>query len=347
MSNLKAPKKGRGLSAIGQLREERGRSRGKYTPQFVLGAALLVGASLVAYKIVADRDLNLAKEKILAKRDAAMKTIGVEWFPMRDRIESAIVDGAKDYKGDFVDPDLATFPYKGQPGIYIRLRVADAVDVKTIRKLAPNAKKDAFAGCFLREPNERALRGDRDGGAFAEQPWNLAEAYTAARVLGQEFTDQVNDAPDMLHLRVFEQQYEMALNEQLPTAARVVRTARFFLLALDEDVPAAAALGDGGPITEEVLQTVAHPTRVYLIDLGSGRDMIRMKRTGWATTMPATGNVILDSAQRDAIQRQVNNCNLADQIAAAVTPAPAAATPDAGAEPGAGDAGAKDASKRD
>ncbi len=325
--NLQAPKKGRGLAAIQQARDERGRgSRGKYTPSFVIGAAVLVACSLVGYKIVNDRDLNVAKEKIFARREAAMKTIGAEWFPMRDRIEASVLEAAKGYAGDFVDPsvsaDAPTWAFRGQPGIYLRLRVADAKDAATIRKLAPFAKKDAFAGCFLREPNVAAARGELDGGAFAEQPWNLAQAYSAARVLGDEFAAEVREAPDSLHLRVFEQQYDMALNDQLPIAARVVKGAQFFLLALDEDVPEAAALSDGGAITEDVLQTLPHPTRVYLIDLKTGREMVRMKRIGQATTVAATGHVVTDPAQRDAIQRQVNNCNLADQIMASIAPAP-------------------------
>jgi hypothetical protein len=299
------------------MREERGR-RAKFTPQFVLGAAVLVACSLIAYKIVSDRDLNLARERLFAKRESAMKTVGAEWFPIRDRIEKSVIDDAAEYKGDFVAPDLAQYTFRAQPGIYLRLRVADAKDAAAIRKLAPNAKKDAFAGCFLREPMTATARGDVDGGAFAEQPWNLAQAYAAARVLSEDFAAQVNDAPDLLHLRVFEQQYDMAVNDQLPTAARVVRTAKFFLLALDEDVPAAASLADGGAVTEEILQTLTHPTRIFLIDLETGREMIRMKRAGQASTVPATGNVIMDQAQRDAIQRQVNNCNLADQVTAAL-----------------------------
>jgi len=346
VSNLsKGPKRERGLAAVAAMREERGR-RAKFTPQFVLGAAVLVACALIGYKIVNDRDLNIAKERLFQKREAAMKTIGAEWFPMRDRIEAAVVEDAKDYKGDFVDPELASFSFRGQPGIYLRLRVADAKDVAAIRKLAPNAKKDAFAGCFLREPNERTARGDIDGGAFAEQPWNLGQAYAANRVLGDEFAQEVKDAPDMLHFRVFEQQYEMAMNEQLPTAARVVRTAKFFLLALDEDVPAAAAASDGGPVTEDVLQTVTHPTRVFLINLENGREMVRMKRAGQAMTMPAKGNVVMDQSQRDAIQRQVNNCNLADQVTAALAPA-LAPVPSAPPSAPSGDAGASDAKARD
>lgn len=292
------------------------------TPQFVLIVAGLGVCGLIAYRVVSDRELNATKDKLYADQKTAQATIGAEWFPMRDKIESTVVDAAKEFRGDFVDPDAARSAFRSQPGVYLRLRVADAKDAAAIRKLAPFAKRDAFAGCFLRESNERTARGEADAGAFPEQPWNLGQAYAASRVLDDEWTKDIADAPDMLRLRLFEEQFDKALKDQLPLAARVVKSAQFFLLALDEDVPQAATRADGGAITEEALQLFAHPTRVHVIDLKSGREILRVRRTGNAMAVSAGERMVTDPEMKDAMQRQVNNCDLAQQALAAMTPTP-------------------------
>jgi hypothetical protein len=271
-------------------------------------------AALVAYHLVSERDLARARQKILADRDAAAKIIGPEWYPLRDSIESKILAEAGAYAGDFVDPGLPLFSFHGQPGIYLRLRVAAAKDVASIRTAGETAKKDAFAACLLREPNDAAARGDRDAGAFAEQPWNLGDAYAAARVLDDSWVQKVEDAPDTLHLRVFDEDYSRALREQLPIATRIVKASKFFLLALDEDVAVALPYTDGGGITEEALQTVPHPTRIALYDLKAGKLMLRLRRTGDARLIAAGESVVTDPESVGAMQRQANNCNLAQQV---------------------------------
>lgn len=292
------------------------------TPQFLLLAIVLLTCGFIAYKVVTDRELNQTKDKLYADQKAAQATVGAEWFPLRDKIEATVLDAAKEYKGDFVDPEAARSGFRSQPGVYLRLRVADAKDKASIRKLAPAAKRDAFAGCFLRESNERAARGEADAGAFPEQPWNLGQAYAASRVLDDEWTKDIGDAPDMLRLRLFEEQFDKALKDQLPLAARVVKNAQFFLLALDEDVPQAATRVDGGAVTEEALQLFPHPTRVHVIDLKSGREILRVRRTGKAMAISAGDRTVSDPEMKDAMQRQVNNCDLAQQVQAAMTPAP-------------------------
>jgi hypothetical protein len=320
VSAPKPPKPTRGLSSINAARDTRLRNKGRMTPQFVLIVAGLGVCGLIAYRVVSDRELNTTKDKLYADQKAAQATLGAEWFPTRDRIEKTVLDAAKEYRGDLVDPEAVRSGFRSQPGVYLRLRVADAKDVAAIRKLAPSARRDAFAGCFLRESNERTARGEPDGGAFPEQPWNLAQAYAASRVLDDEWTKDIADAPDMLRLRLFEEQFDKALKVELPLAARIVKSAQFFLLALDEDVPQAATRSDGGAITEEALQLFPHPTRVHVIDLKSGREILRVRRTGKAMAISAGDRMVTDSEMKDAMQRQVNNCDLAQQVEATMTP---------------------------
>jgi hypothetical protein len=277
-------------------------------------AAGVVIAGLVAHKLVSERELSSGKQALLAKQRAVAATLGVEWTPLRDRLESEVLEAAKGFAGDLVDPVARKGDFRTQPGLYLRMRLADAKDAASIRSVAAEAKKDAFAACLLREPNERGVRGELNGGAFAEQPWNLGQAYAATRILTDDWVQAVKDSDDDLRLRVFTEQYDKAVREEVPLAIDVVRRAHFFLLVLDEDVPEAAAFAEGGPITETALQLVPHPARIHLFELPSGREILRVMRSGDARVVSAGERLVTDSETRDAMQRQANNCALARRV---------------------------------
>lgn len=312
----------RGLPAIARARSDRLSGRARWTTQAGLLAAAAVIAGLIAHRVVSDRDLYAGRQGLLAKQRAVAATLGVEWYPMRDRLESEVLEAAKGFAGDLVDPVARQGEFRSQPGLYLRMRVADAGDVASIRRTAAEAKKDAFAACLLREPNERGIRGEIDGGAFAEQPWNLGQAYAATRVLTEEWVGEVRAADDDLRLRVFTEQYEKAVREEVPLAVDVVRRARFFLLVLDEDVPEAAVPAEGGAITEGALQLVPHPARIHVFDLTSGREILRLLRSGDARVIPASEHFVVDSETREAMQRQANNCALAGRVQEMLAPPP-------------------------
>ncbi len=278
-----------------------------------MAAAVVVGG-LIAHKLVSERELSSGKQALLAKQRAVAATLGAEWYPMRDRLENEVLAAGKGFPGDSVDPVARRGEFRSQPGLYLRMRVSDAADVASIRRVAADAKKDAFAACLLREPNERGARGEVDGGAFAEQPWNLGQAYAATRILTDDWVQAVKDADDELRLRIFTEQYDKAMREEVPLAIDVVRRARFFLLVLDEDVPEAAAFAEGGAVTEAALQLVPHPARVHLFDLTTGREILRLMRSGDARVIPAGERFVADSETRDAMQRQANNCALASRV---------------------------------
>lgn len=318
-------KKERGLPAIARAREDRSRGRTRWTTQAGLLALAVVIGGLVVHKIVSQRELNSDRQTLLSKQRAVAVTLGPQWFPLRDKLEADVLGAAKDYAGDSVDPQARGGAFKTQPGLYLRMRVDDARDAGSVRKVAADAKKDAFAACLLREPNERGVRGEIDGGAFAEQPWNLGQAYASTRILTDDWMQEVKDADDDLRLRVFAEQYDKAVKTEIPLAIDVVKRAAFFLLVLDEDVPEAAKLADGGRVTEEALQLVPHPSRVHLFDLASGKEILRLRRTGDARVIPAGERAVTDSETRDAMQRQANNCSLANAVDVALAPPAATA----------------------
>jgi hypothetical protein len=308
----------RGLGAIAQNRDDRARGAGRWTAQagFVAGGAVIAG--LIAHKFVSDHELNAGRQALLAKQRAVVATLGAEWLPLRDNLEGDVLQSAAtplaEYASDDVQPQARSLGFRSEPGLYLRMRLADATSADSVHKVAVDAKRDAFAACLLREPNERGARGEMDGGAFAEQPWNLGQAYAATRILTDDWVGAVKDADDDLRLRVFVEQYDKAIREEIPLAIDVVKRAQFFLLVLDEDVPEAAAFADGGPLTEEALQLVEHPARVFLFDLKDNKPILRIRRSGGGRFIQAGEHQITDDETRDAMQRQVNNCALANMV---------------------------------
>ena len=309
----------RGLGAIAQNRDDRSRG-GRWTAQagFVAGGAVIAG--LVAHKFVSEHELNAGRQTLLAKQRAVVATLGAEWLPLRDNLEGDVLRSAAtplgEYSTDVVQPEAHSLAFRSQPGLYLRMRLADATSADSVRKVAVDAKRDAFAACLLREPNERGARGDADAGAFAEQPWNLGQAYAATRILTDDWVGAVKDADDDLRLRVFVEQYDKAIREEIPLAIDVVKRAQFFLLVLDEDVPEEAAFADGGPPSEEAVQMVEHPARVFLFDLSDNKLTLRLRRTGGGRFIQAGERAVTDDETRDAMQRQVNNCALANLVEA-------------------------------
>jgi hypothetical protein len=267
---------------------------------------------------VSSRELRSDRQALLAKQRAIAATLGSEWFPLRDRLEADVLAGARAYEGDRIDPAARARAYRSAPGLYLRTRVADAGTVEAIRSVAADAKRDAFAACFLREPNERGMRGEIDAGAFSDQPWNLGQAYAATRILTEGWVRDVNEADEAMRLRVFTEQYDKAVRDEIPVAIDVVKRAQFFLLVLDEDVPEAAAVADGGAIDEAALQLVEHPARVYLYDLRTQREIVRVRRSAQWQVIPAGERQVTDPETVDAMKRQANNCALASSVDTAI-----------------------------
>ena len=308
-----------GLKSIETAREDRG--RGKYSrmsPNLILFAVAGIVVVLIIYRFFSQRSLAEAKTDLLAKQRAAVATVGAEWFPMRDKIEGIVLDSAKSFPDqDYIAPDHGDF--RAMPGIYLRMRVAEARDVAGVRLAAQNSAKDAFCGCLLKEPNPSALHGDIDAGGAPEQPWNMRQAYASTRILTDDWANEVRDSTDDLRLRVFQQQYDQAVNGEIAQAVDIIKRSRFFLLVLDEDEREAKAKADGGAITEEILQTVDHESRVRIVDTQTWKDIAVLRRTGVGDLMQVgEQHGPQDTETRDSTSRQVKNCSLGMQVSRAL-----------------------------
>ena len=307
-----------GLKAITSAREERARSKtGRVSGKtWLAGGAALVATMVIAY-LFSDRSLSTDKEKLLAEQRAAVVTVGAEWFPLRDKLEAITLGAAKDYKGDLVDPEAQKGDFRNLPGIYLRMRVDAAKDTKTLREHAAESLRDAFTACLMKPAPIDADGGGGVGG----QPWNLRQAYQSTRVLEDVWANEVRESTDKLRLRVFEQQYEKAKRDEIPLAIDIVKRASIYLLVLDEDVPEAREYaGDAGKIDEEALQQVAHPARVVVVDLKSGAEIVRIRRSSSAGFVFAGEHAVQDPETLAAMRRQVNNCALANDVWAAIHP---------------------------
>lgn len=313
-------KSARGLPALARSREERLQGKMRWTSRIGLLFAASFVIALAAHWIVATRELNSARQQLLARQRAVVVTLGAAWFPLRDRLEANILRAAAADAPDFVSPKARGGEFRSKPGLYLRMRVADAKDALSIRAAAAEAKRDAFAACLLREPNEAGRRGELDGGAFSEQPWNLGQAYAATRILSGTWVEAVTEADDDLRLRIFVEQLDKAVSEEIPRAVDIVKRAEFFLLVLDEDVPEAYGLTDGGVMTEETLQLVAHPARIRVYDLSTGEDLIRLRRSGEGRLLSVGERLVGSPEMHDAMTRQANNCALAWRVEEMLTP---------------------------
>ncbi|MEO7113319.1 MAG: hypothetical protein ABI183_22965, partial [Polyangiaceae bacterium] len=272
------------------------------------------------YHYFSQKSLDADKTALLAKQRAAVATVGANWFPLRDKLEQITLDSAKNFSDDdFIAPDAAKFDFRSLPGIYLRLRVADAHDVDKIRLQAQESSRDEFCGCLLKEPNEAATKGYADAGGAPSQPWNMWEAYQSTRVLSDDWSSEVRESTDDLRLRVFQQQYDKAVTDEIPMSIEIIKRARFFLLVLDEDEHEAKAKADGGAITEEILQTVEHESRVRIVNTQTWADIARLKRTGVGEIISVGENhAPEDPETHDAMSRQVKNCSLGQQVTQAL-----------------------------
>jgi hypothetical protein len=331
-----------GLKAVHSARAERSKSKyGKISgPVWLVAGGAVIVTLVVAY-LLNDRTLGTEKDDILSQQRAAVSTVGAEWYPLRDKLEKITLDAAgPGWGGDKVDPEAARMDFRSSPGLYLRLRVDEAKNAESLRAHAKDSVKDAFTGCLLREPNAALAQGQADAGTGPEQPWNLHRAYSATRVLTEDWANEVKAAEDKDRLRVFRQQYDKAKRDEIPLAIDIIKRAQFFLLVLDEDVPEARELSNdvpngrdaGGGITEEGLQQVPHPARILIVNLKTGAEVARLRKTAEADFQFVGEQAVRDPEVRAAMKRQVNNCALAQSVWSAIRPAaPAPDSGDAGA----------------
>lgn len=321
-----------GLKSIRDAREQR--ARGKFArPTGVMWIALGLGIATVlgSYTWISGRKLDVRRNDLLAKQNAVLATVGKEWAPLDKTITDRIIEASKGWPGDLRAPSAPSLDIDKADGLYIRLRLEDATDAESIRTHAAMSVRDGVVGCLVRGKSEATQAKTTDASTFVDRPWNLRQAYAATRILGDIWRDEVKSSNDDLRLRIFEEQYERAIDQEIPLAVRMIKRSRYLLVVLDE---AGEGEPKGDPQSLEERQLHAHPTRVRLVDLEHKRDLLRSRTSVSAAFMHASGQDVVDPAQRAAMQRQVNNCALANHIRERLEGAPRATPVDSAADAG-------------
>jgi hypothetical protein len=248
---MRDPEQKPGLQSVYEGREAR--KRGRYSRLDVVCALLAVGG---IYRFLWGRKLESSRQDLLRKVHAAKETVGAEWTPMRDAVESMVKLAAAPYEGDKILPEAAAWEFRSKPGLYLRIRLQQAQSETELRSAVLWSVRDAFPGCFLKTTNTELAQGLPDAGVFPEQPWNLKQAYQATRILSPEWEQSIRDAEDDLRIRIFDEQYQNAQKRDIPLVIDILKKAEFLLILLDEDVDEARRLTDGGPMTVTALEQV-------------------------------------------------------------------------------------------
>jgi hypothetical protein len=322
----------RGLPAIQESRERRKRFPA-IPPRYLLWGFLLIVAWAVFYWKQTQNEIESWKAKLFARQRGVAAELGPKVEPLRDRIEQWVLEAAKPYAEDVVTPEVRDWDFGALPGIYLRLKLADASDVKRVRRAADDSLRDGFTSCLFHEPNPNPTSGpachasrDCPTGTFcnevdhcvaAAQPYNMRAVYRGIRVLTEEWTVALRTASDDMRMRLLDREFESAVLDDIPLAVDVMARAQFFMLVLDE-APASAK----PDVALEDLQAMPHPARVSLWGLKPGRErvLLRLRREMDARFVAAGERATTDAVLAAAQQRQVNSCQLALHVRAALAP---------------------------
>ncbi len=327
----------RGLPAVNQAKVEQrralvfGRVRlSGVPPAFWLWSLTAIGLFSVVYWRIAQGQLESRKAQVMAKQRAVARTIGPSILPFRDKIERWASELAGAYPGDQVTPGAPYEQIRQSPGVYLRLRLANAKTPKDIRKAARVSLHDGFTSCMFvqkdaadptKGPECRTTSQCTPGKLCNEWnvcadppvPYNMRLAYRTLRVLSNEWTDELHATTNELAVSGYERDLDSVTRYDVRIAADILARSKYFTLVLDEDPPSGLPkeLPDAGETPEERVQRVGHPARVGIWDLSDGRQVLRLRSEAAGDFVPMGERVIRDPGIVAAQARQVNGCALA------------------------------------
>lgn len=327
----------RGLPSINQARAERRRAlvfgrvrlRGM-PPHFWLWALTTIGVFTVIYWRIVQGHLESRKAQVMAKQRAVAATIGPTLLPFRDKVERWAKElAAPNYPGDFVMPGASAEPVVESSGVYLRLRLENAKDPKSIRKAATSSLRDGFTSCLFRSTGPDPMQGppckatkDCQPGQLCNEwsvcaeppvPFNMRLAYRTLRVLSSEWTDELHAATSELGVMAYDRDLDSVTRHDVRIAADILARSKYFTLVLDE-APAAglpAEIPDAGETPEERLQRTDHYARVGIWRLKDDKLVLRVRAQAAGRFVPMGERVVRDPMNLAAQQRQVNSCELA------------------------------------
>ena len=316
--------KARGMPAVREGREKR-RDILRIPPRAFLWIFTILAGWAIIYWKIDQGELESWRNRLLADQRAVSSELAPRYSPVRDQFESWILEAAKPYPGDFVDPTALNSGFRSQPGVYLRLYINDTKDVDTLRSAAMESLRDGFTSCFTLHENPDPFDGpeckrhrDCQTGQHCNetqhctkpaQPYNLRVAYRAARVLYDDWANEVREASNDMRLRLLERDFEVAVKDDIPLAIDLMVRAKYLLVVLDEQAEQVDEVPDAGTYSES-LQAVKHPVRVFVWDIQSKKQLLRVR----TDTVASIGALPPNPAARLAVRRQSNNCAVAVEV---------------------------------
>lgn len=332
----------RGLSAIEQVREARGKKPRMPGPKFWGWVALILVAALILNWKRKQGQIESEKQLLLAQQRELAVDLAPRWTSLRDRVEKWTLELAKDAGPEVIDAEaLKGWDFRDIPGIYLRLRVEEAGSAEAIRKGAKDSLRDGFTACLSRVPNPNPLAGAKckktsecPAGEFCNesdrcsppaQPYNLRVAYRTLHVLTDDWIRDVQEASNDMRIRVLSASFEELLRGDVRQAADLLARAQYYLVVLDETPPEGAPKVAEGASASEALQAVHHFARVGVWRLKDDKLVMRVRREAAGELLGATHEV--EPEVMEARQRQANSCSLALAVRTAMGDTKAVAVP--------------------
>jgi hypothetical protein len=310
-------------------------------PHFWLWTSVLLTAFIVGYFRIAQGKLEEQKGRVMAKQRAIAQALGPKLLPFRDRVEGWVQELAKNYPGDFVAPGMTWREVAESPGVYLRLRSANAKDSASIRKAAARSLHDGFTSCFFVRKGEGdpslgppcTNSSDCEAGLLCNEfdvcrrpprPYNMRLLYRSIRVLSPEWTEELHEATSELAVTAYDRDLDAVTNRDVPVAAEILAHAEYFTLVLDEEPESGLpkAMPDAGETDEERVQRVAHPAKISIWSLKSGQPVLRLRAKASAKLVQMGEGRVREQQTRAAQARQANSCALALEARAAFRPEP-------------------------
>jgi hypothetical protein len=306
------------------VRGERARPDGsdRKWPPLLVAIARLVGilavVAMVGSVIYLRRRDRLAFEHdrtaFVTTVRGASASIGPEQVGSVGRIEGILVRGAGAYEGDVVASDLrppgALAAALARSAVYLRGTVAQLGNPAGIAEAAATSLKDPLLVCLLEPPSARTekailakVHDAFSNGAEAHSPnvRRFREAQVGLPYLSPPWAEKVAGVKTEDDLDLLRDEYQRAPIE----GAKRALAAAVLVYAMDE-------AGEPGGATELDGER-PHEVRIGIVDLGSGRALLRMRKRvdpSW-----------ISSAKRPLYASGIDGCAFAFDVREAVAAA--------------------------
>jgi hypothetical protein len=353
VSTVRDPRQ-RGLPSLNEAREARRRAlaTGKAriyggSPTFWFAVGIATAVFVVVYWGFSQRELESQKSAVMAKQRAVAQALGPKLLPFVERVEGWVKELGGEARPNTVDASVQLEALANRPGVYLRVRLENTRDTKGLRDAAVRSLRDGFTSClFVRkeatEGKECHKPSECSGGALCNeygvcalpsQPFNLRIVYRTLRILSPEWTDKLHEADTDLKVRAFELDLQAVTKNDVPAAVELLARARYFTAVLDENPvtglpPALETTPPDPPESEEErVQRVAHPARVGVWEVDTGKLVVRLRAEAAGEFLAVGDRHVAAPRTLAAQQRQVNSCALALQVKDAILTANPPVTP--------------------